>query len=166
VDKSALYTFSSGLYVVSASDGERQSGCVVNTGLQLTSDPLQVMVAVNKENYTESVIAAAGHFALTPLTQEADMVHIGRFGFRTGADFDKYPEPTRRTKLGDPFEERCAAAVLACTVRQSMDVGTHVVFVGEVVDAEVLSQAEPLTYAYYHKVLKGKTPPKASSFVG
>lgn len=166
MDKSALFTFSSGLYVVSASDGERQSGCVVNTGLQLTSEPLQVMVAVNKGNFTEQVIESAGHFALTPLTQEADMVHIGRFGFRTGADFDKYPEPVRRTSLGDPFEEKCAAAVLTCSVRQTLDVGTHVVFVGEVVDAEVLSKAEPLTYAYYHSVLKGKTPPKASSFVG
>jgi ferric-chelate reductase [NAD(P)H] len=167
MDKSALYKFSSGLYVVSADDGTRKSGCVINTGLQLTSAPLQVMVAVNKENYTEGVIDAAGHFALTPLTQEADMPFIGRFGFRTGADFDKYPDPdTRRTVLGDPYEEKCAAAVLACRVVQRLDVGTHMVFVGEVADAEVLSDAEPLTYAYYHSVLKGKTPPKASSYVG
>ena len=93
MDKSALFTFSSGLYVVSASDGERQSGCVVNTGLQLTSEPLQVMVAVNKGNFTEQVIESAGHFALTPLTQEADMVHIGRFGFR---------KPRRRCRQGAP----------------------------------------------------------------
>ena len=158
--------FTSGLYVVSASDGEVESGCVINTGLQLTSTPLQVMVAVNKENYTEGVIGRAGHFALTVLTEECDMPYIGRFGFQSGADVAKYDfEDTLRTELGDPYTAQFAAAVLACKVVQRLDVGTHVVYVGEVVDAEVLSDANPLTYAYYHSVLKGKTPPKASSFV-
>lgn len=162
----ALFKFTSGLYVVSASDGSRESGCVINTGLQLTSKPLQVMVAVNKDNFTEGVIEQAGHFALVPLTQEADMPFIGRFGFRTGANFAKYAgEDTLHTSLGDPYVAQNAAAVLACKVVQKLDVGTHMVFVGEVADAEVLSSAPLLTYAYYHSTLKGKTPPKASSFV-
>ena len=71
-----------------------------------------------------------------------------------------------RTVLGDPYTPECAAAVIACDVVKSLDVGTHVIFVGELKDAEVLSSDEPMTYAYYHSVLKGKTPPKASSYVG
>ncbi len=166
MDPKAMFKFSSGLYVVSARDGEDYGACVINTGLQLTSAPLQVEVVVNKQNHTEGVIERAGHFALTAITQEADMPYIGRFGFRTSTDFDKFGGiECRETVLGDPYTPACAACVVACEVVQTLDVGTHVIFVGEVKDAEVLSDAEPLTYAYYHAVLKGKTPPKASSYV-
>lgn len=166
MDARALFKFSSGLYVVSARDGDDIGACVINTGLQLTSEPLQIEVVVNKQNHTEGVIRRAGHFALTAITQEADMPYIGRFGFRSSVDFDKFGGiECRETILGDPFTPACAACVIACDVVQTLDVGTHTIFVGEVKDAEVLSDAEPLTYAYYHAVLKGKTPPKASSYV-
>ena len=166
MDATALFKFSSGLYVVSARAGEDVGACVINTGLQLTAEPLQVEVVVNKQNYTEGVIERAGHFALVPITQEADMPYIGRFGFRTSANFDKFGGiETRETILGDPYTPACAACVVACEVVQTLDVGTHMVFVGEVADAEVLGDAAPLTYAYYHSTLKGKTPPKASSYV-
>ena len=166
MDTKALFKFSSGLYVVSAKDGDDYGACVINTGLQLTSTPLQVMVAVNKQNHTEGVIEKAGHFALCPITQEADMPFIGRFGFRTSTAFAKFEGIEKReTILGDPFTPVATACVLACEVVQTLDVGTHVVFVGEVKDAENLSDATPMTYAYYHSTLKGKTPPKASSYV-
>ena len=166
MDVRALYKFQSGLYVVSAQAGEDVGACIINTGLQLTSDPLQVQVVVNKQNHTEGVIAKAGHFALTVVTEAANMLYVGRFGFRTSADYDKYDGIEHRTTvLGDPYTPECAACMLACKVVGALDVGTHTIFVGEVVDAEVLSDDAPMTYAYYHTVLKGKTPAKASSFV-
>ncbi len=166
MDVAALYKLSSGLYVVSSATGDDYGACVINTGMQLTNEPLQVQVVVNKENHTEGVIERAGHFALTAITEEADMPYIGRFGFRTSASFDKFGGiECRRTVLGDPYTPECAACVLACEVVQTLDVGTHMVFVGEVKDAEVLSGATPMSYAYYHGTLKGKTPPKASSYV-
>ena len=166
MDVTALYKFSSGLYVVSAATEDDYGACVINTGLQLTSQPLQVMIAVNKQNHTQGVIGRAGHFALTAITQEADMPYIGRFGFRTSTSFAKFEGiACEQTILGDPYTPECAACMLACEVVQTLDVGTHVVYVGEVKDAKVLSDAAPLTYAYYHGTLKGKTPPKASSYV-
>ena len=166
MDVTALYKFSSGLYVVSAATEDDYGACVINTGLQLTSQPLQVMVAVNKQNHTQGVIGRAGHFALTAITQEADMPYIGRFGFRTSTSFAKFEGiACEQTILGDPYTPECAACMLACEVVQTLDVGTHVVYVGEVKDAKVLSDAAPMTYAYYHGTLKGKTPPKASSYV-
>ena len=166
MDVTALYKFSSGLYVVSAATDDDYGACVINTGLQLTSQPLQVMVAVNKQNHTQGVIGRAGHFALTAITQEADMPYIGRFGFRTSTSFAKFEGiACEQTILGDPYTPECAACMLACEVVQTLDVGTHVVYVGEVKDAKVLSDAAPMTYAYYHRTLKGKTPPKASSYV-
>lgn len=166
MDKSALYKFSSGLYVVSAATADDKGACLINTGLQLTSSPLQVEVVVNKQNYTEGVIEKAGHFALAPVDQTADMIFVGRYGFRTSANYDKFDGiASATTVLGDPYPTEHVAAVLACEVVQTLDVGTHMIFVGEVKDAEVLSSEPPMTYAYYHGTLKGKTPPKASSFV-
>lgn len=166
MDATALYKFQSGLYVVSAATEDDYGACVINTGLQLTSEPLQVQVVVNKQNHTEGVIEKAGHFALCPITQDADMPFIGRFGFRTSTAFDKFGGIEKReTILGDPYTPACTACVLACEVVQTLDVGTHMIFVGVVKDAEVLSDATPMTYAYYHSTLKGKTPPKASSYI-
>lgn len=166
MDPRALYKFQSGLYVVSAKAGEDVGACIINTGLQLTSEPLQVQVVVNKQNHTESVISKAGHFALTVVTEAANMFYIGRFGFRTSVDYNKFDGIERATTvLGDPYTPECAACVLACKVVGTLDVGTHTIFVGEVQDAEVLSDVTPMTYSYYHTVLKGKTPAKASSFV-
>lgn len=167
MDATALFKFQSGLYVVSAQAGDDVGACIINTGLQVTSNPLQVEVVVNKQNHTEGVIAKAGHFALTVVTESANMLYIGRFGFRTSADYDKFNGIENATTcLGDPYTPENAACVLACKVVGTMDVGTHTVFVGEVVDASNLSDDKPMTYTYYHTVLKGKTPAKASSFIG
>lgn len=167
MDKSALYKFQSGLYVVSARAGKDVGACIVNTGLQLTSDPVQVEVVVNKRNHTERVIERARHFALTVVTEQAGMLYIGRFGFRTSADYDKFDGiESRETALGDPYTPVNAACVLTCEVSKTVDVGTHVIFVARVRDAQSISDAAPMTYEYYHSVLKGKTPPNASSFVG
>ena len=166
MDVTALYKFQSGLYVVSSTDGDDTGACIINTGLQLTSDPLQVEVVVNKQNHTEDVIAKAGHFALTVVTEAANMLYIGRFGFRTSLDYNKFDGITcEKTVLGDPYTPENAACVLACEVVGTLDVGTHTIFVGKVVDAKNISGDAPMTYAYYHSVLKGKTPPKASSFI-
>lgn len=166
MDASALFTFSSGLYIVSANDGERTGACLVNTGLQVTSQPLQVAVTVNKQNYTTDVIKTAGHFSLAVVDETADMLFIGRFGFRTSANFDKFAGISSDTAMtGDAYPTEHVCAYVACEVVQTLDVGTHIVFVGRVIDAARLSDAPAMTYAYYHGTLKGKTPPKASSYV-
>ena len=166
MDTSAMFSFSYGLYVVSADSGDHVAGCLINTGLQVTGEPLQVAVTVNKQNFTTGVIDAAGHFALTVVTKAADMPYIGRFGFRTSADFDKFADiPVERTVLGDLYTTLDACAVVACKVVQRLDLGSHIMFVGEVADAQRIPGDEPITYAYYHSVLKGKTPPKASCYI-
>ena len=166
MDVSALYKFSSGLYVVSADDGERPGACIVNTGLQVTSKPYQVSVTVNKDNFTCGAIGRAGHFSLAVVDESADMLFVGRFGFRSSADEDKYDGVAHAVAAtGDPYPTEHVCSYVACNVAQTLDVGTHVVFVGEVVDAGNLSAVAPMTYAYYHGTLKGKAPPKAASYV-
>ena len=166
MDPTAFFCMPSGLYVVSAQAGEQRAGCVINTALQITATPARMSVAVNKENVTAGVIAAAGAFTVTTLDQTADMLYIGNFGFRTSANYDKFEKyQTATSCVGSPYCPEHACAVYACRLIDTVDVGTHYVFIGEVEDAGRLSAEEPLTYAYYHSTLKGKTPPKASSYV-
>lgn len=166
MDRTAFFTMPSGLYVVSAADGGLRAGCVVNTAVQVTSAPPQISIAVNKDNVSAGAIERAGAFALTVIDQTADMVYIGNFGFRTSTDFDKFARyETRETALGMPYVPEHACAVFSCKLVNTVDVGSHLLFIGEVEDCEKLSAETPLTYDYYHRVLKGKTPPKASSYV-
>ena len=156
MDKTAFFTMPSGLYVVSAAADGLRAGCVINTAVQVTSAPPRISIAVNKENVTSGVIVSAKAFALTVIDQTADMLYIGKFA--------KYE--THETTLGMPYVPEHAAALFSCRLIDTVDVGTHLLFIGEVEDAERLSGEAPLTYDYYHKVLKGKTPPKASSYQG
>ena len=165
MDKTAFFTMPSGLYVVSSAADGLRAGCVINTAVQVTSMPPRISVAVNKDNVTSGVIASAKAFALTVIDQTADMLYIGNFGFRTSSDYDKFAKyETRETALGMPYVPEHATALFSCRLIDTVDVGTHLLFIGEVEDAERLSGEAPLTYDYYHKVLKGKTPPKASSY--
>ena len=167
MDMTAFFKMSYGLYVVSAqADGER-AGCLINTAVQVTAEPPRISVAVNKENVTAGVIARAGAFTVTAVDKTADMPYIGNFGFRTRDGYDKFEKyGCEISSVGSPYAPEHACAVFACRLVDTVDVGTHFLFIGEVVDAQVLSDEEPLTYSYYHAVLKGKTPPKASSYQG
>ena len=165
-DLKAFFTMNYGMYLVSAKAGERASGCVVNTLSQVTAEPLQMTVAIHKENLTTELIRESGHFAAVVLSQEAGMDLIGVFGFQSGRDRDKFAGfPTRQDEDGVPYVCRHVVARFSCQVTKEMDMGTHVLFLGRVTAAEILSDELPLTYTQYHEVKKGKTPPKASSYL-
>lgn len=167
MDLTALFKMTYGLYVVSAEAEGQKAGCIINTATQVTAEPPRMMVAVHKDNVTTSVIERAGAFTVTALDMTADMPYIGNFGFRTSANYDKFAQYGCETSaVGSPYSPQHACALFACKVIETVDVGTHLLFIGEVVDAQKLSDEEPLTYSYYHSTLKGKTPPKASSYQG
>lgn len=167
MDKAAFHTLSCGLFVVTAVDEDgRKVGCVANTLLQVTSSPAQAIIALNKENFTEQVIERTGVFGVSVLDQDCTLETIGTFGFHTSAEIDKFADISFELDgNGIPFLLDGVASRFSLEVKQRLDAGTHVIFVGEVVEAEKLSTTEPLTYAYYHSVMKGKTPPKASSYI-
>ena len=165
MDLTALFKMTYGLYVVSAEAEGQKAGCIINTATQVTAEPPRMMVAVHKDNVTTGVIQRAGAFTVTALDMTADMPYIGNFGFRTSAGYDKFEKYGCETSaVGSPYSPEHVCAVYACKLIDTVDVGTHYLFIGEVEDAQVLSSEEPLTYSYYHAVLKGKTPPKASSY--
>ena len=166
MDVTAMFTMSYGLYVVSATDGTDKAACLINTATQVTAEPVRLTVAVNKDNFTAGVIQRAGAFTVTVVDKTADMPYIGNFGFRTSENFDKFEKyGCEQSAVGSPYSPEHVCAVMSCKLVDTVDVGTHYIFVGEVEDAEKIGSEEPMTYTYYHTVLKGKTPPKASSYV-
>lgn len=165
MDLTAFFSMSYGLYVVSSASDVDRAGCVVNTATQVTAEPPRLMVAVHKDNCTARVIQAAGTFTVTAIDQTADMPYIGNFGFRSSDTYDKFEKyEVAQSATGDPYSPEYACAEFACRLVDTVDVGTHYLFIGDVVEAQRLSDEVPLTYSYYHSTLKGKTPPKASSY--
>ena len=166
MDKKAFYKMSYGLYIVSSSFDGKDAGCVVNTLNQVTSSPAQMSVAINKDNYTTSVIEKSGRFAAVTLLQDVNMDTIGIFGFKTSAETDKFADfPFSRDESGIPYITEGVAARYSCEVVNKIDLGSHIMFIGKVTEAEVMSDDEVMTYAYYQKVKKGGTPKNAPSFI-
>lgn len=167
MDNRAFFQLSYGVYIVSAASGDALNGCVINTACQVTSAPARLSVTVNKDNLTCQMIRESGAFAVHALTEGASLPFIGRFGFQSGRDIRKFAglEVTLDAN-GCPclLDSPEVGAVISCKSIDSVDVGTHILFVGEVTDAVVTGYAPPMTYAHYHQVKKGVTPPKSSAY--
>lgn len=158
----ALYKISYGLYIVSSRMGDKLNGQIANTVFQVTAEPPQIAVAINRENLTHRCIEEAGAFAVSILSKETPLRFIGGFGFRSGRDVDKLEGVNYKIGVtGCPIVLDNVLAYVEARVVKEVDVGTHTIFVGEVVEAEVLQEGEPMTYAYYHEI-KGGTAPKTA----
>ena len=168
IDKSAFHNLSYGMYVIGSHAEGRDFGCVVNTFAQVTSTPLQVSVALNKENATTAAVRTSGRFTASCLSEDATMELIGTFGFHTSTELDKFAQhASDRDAVGVPYVAEQCCAWFSARVVNELDLGTHVLFIGEVDECQkVEGAAAPMTYAYYHQVKGGKTPPKASSYLG
>lgn len=164
MDPKAFQAISYGVYVVSTWDNGRPTGCTANSAAQITASPATFIVSINKNNYTNQCIRDCGHFAVSVLSEKTDPSVIGVFGFRSGKNFDKFSEVPYEIRDAMPVvTDSCA--YIACRVIDSMDTPTHTVFLGEVIGAETLSGEPPMTYAYYHKVVKGKTAKNAPTYL-
>jgi len=154
-----------GLYIVSSKKGEHINGQIVNTVIQVTSDPPRVAVIINKKNLTHEFIADSRVFAAMVLDENVRMVFLGPFGFRSGRDINKFEKAAYKIgDTGSPILMENTLSMIEAEVMDDIDLGTHTIFVGNVVNSEVLNSGTPLTYRYYHEHLKGKTPPNAPSF--
>lgn len=165
IDRKAFRSLSSGLYLITAKAGDARCGCVVNTLVQVASEPATLSVSLNKENATTAAILESGRFAATVLAEDTPMELIGTFGFHTSADTDKFAACASALDGAEvPYVTEHGLARFSVSVIETIDVGSHYLFVGVVEEAEVLSAGDPLTYAYYHAVKGGKTPPKAATY--
>ncbi len=165
VKSEVLYKVSYGLYIVSSLDGEKFNGQVANAVFQVTSEPSQVAVAINKKNLTHEYIKNSKVFSVSILEQDTPMKFIGLFGFRTGREVDKFKDVQYKIgKTGAPIVLSYAIGYFEAEVINSLDTGTHTVFVGKVISGELFNDKEPLTYDYYHKVKRGRAPKTAPTY--
>jgi len=162
----ALYKLGYGLYVVSSKKGDRLNGQIANTVFQITSEPPTIAVSINKSNLTHEFIKESRVFVASVLSQDTPLSFIGHFGFKSGRDIDKLEGINYKTgETQAPIVTDNTLAYLEVSVTQEVDVGTHTIFIGELVGADVLKEGEPMTYAYYHQVKRGTTPKTAPSYI-
>ena len=166
MDKSAFFKLTYGLYIITTQYNEHFAGCVVNTVVQATAEENpKLLVTVNKENDTNKTIKKSKKVNISVLSQDADMLLIGKFGFRSSKDFNKL-EGTENIlgNNGIPVVTQAVSSYIEAEIIGEVDCKTHTVFILEAKEAKILNDKQVLTYDYYHNVIKGKTPPKASSF--
>ncbi len=162
----ALYTISYGLYVIGSGKADRFNSQIANTVCQITAEPPTIAVSINRKNLTHEFIQASQVFTASVLCRDTPLSFIGHFGFKSGRDIDKLEGINYKVGVtGAPVVMDNAAAYLETRVIQAMDVGTHTIFIGELIAAEVITDKEPLTYAYYQQVKRGSTPKTAPSYI-
>ncbi len=168
MDKKTMYRLTYGLFVLTAAEGEKKNGCIINTAIQQTSEPNRISITVNKQNYTEGMIARTGKFNLSFLDESAPFSVFQHFGFQSGKTTDKFA-PTegivakaKEAANGIPYLANCTNAYLSCEVEQTIDLGSHTLFIAAVKDGELLSDLPSMSYAFYQSSVKPK-PKKAES---
>ena len=152
----AMYALSYGLFVVSTKVGDKDNGCITNTAIQVTSDPNQIALAVNRANYTNELMKEAGIFNISVISEEADFELFKRFGFQSGRDVDKYAgfADYERSANGLTYVTKGTNAFLSAKITQQVELSSHTLFIAQVTDMDVLSDAASATYAYYQSNIK------------
>ena len=168
INYESLFNLSYGLYLVCSGDSESGDGFVSNTVFQVTAEPPMFASCCNKDNYTAEFIKKYGAFSVSILHLDASSDLIGRFGYKSGREVDKLDGMhVRYGETGVPIVLNDSLAYLECKVVQTIDVGTHYLFIAQLLNAESLDAAvhDPLTYAHYRRVKKGFAPKNAPTYI-
>ena len=163
MNNNVLFNIGYGLYVLTANEGEKDNGCIINTVMQVTSDPLQIAIAVNKKNYTNEMIQRTKKFNVSILSESAKFEIFEHFGFHSGRDTDKFASfyNTKRSPNGVLYITQNTNSYMSAYVKQEIDLGTHTLFIAQLVAAEILSDEPTVTYTYYQKNIKPRPQPAA-----
>ena len=163
MDRKALYNLEYGVFLVASKDGDRINGCITNTCIQAAAYPVRLAIACINGNYTPELIKKSGLFTVSVLDKSVSFDTIRQFGMQSGRDTDKFAgQKYALDDNGVPFLTENANAVFSCRVTGSTDLGSHTLFIGEVLDAKVLSGEKSLTYAYYQSDVKPRPAAKAA----
>lgn len=167
MDQNALRKVNYGVYIVSSKKNDGSfNGQIANTVFQVTSAPAQIAVCINTQNYTHEFISESGVFSVSVLSKEAPMTFIGQFGFKSGRNVNKFENVKQIVGAsGAPVVVDNSVAWLDAKVVSKLNVGTHTLFIGEIVDGRVLGEAEPMTYDFFHLVKGGKSPKTAPTYI-
>ena len=164
-----FFKLTSGVYIVASGSRKQQNAFIATTVMQITAIPAKIIMACNKDNFTTHLVQEYKAFSASIVKQSYKATTIGTFGFRSGKDFNKFEHCNefifgKNTQVPIVLED--SMAWFECELTDEIDVGTHLLFVGKVIDAQITAENEqPLTYAYYHEIKKGVTAKNAPSFI-
>ncbi len=162
----AFHKLSYGLYIIASEFEGNKAGYIANTAFQVTSSPPQIAISCHKDNYTAGIIRKSYVFSVSVLKKELNTSIIGEFGFMSSPDLNKFRSINYKTGItGAPVVTEASIAWLDCKVKTIVDVGSHVLIIGEVVDSEIISDEEPLTYDYYREKYKMLAPKNAPTYI-
>ena len=158
MDTNALFKIGYGLYVLTANDGIKDNGCIINTVMQVTSNPCQIAIAVNRLNYTNQMIQKTRKFNVSVLTENSKFDLFKHFGFQSGANIDKFEtfNDVKRSLNGLLYITKDTNAYMSAYVKQEIDLGTHSLYIAQLVGAEILAELPTVSYDYYQKNIKEK----------
>ncbi len=156
-----------GMFIISSEYDGKKNGQIANTFFQVTADPPRFGVSINKLNFTHDLIDKKQAFSVSILNEDAPMTFMGKFGFKSGRDIDKFEDTDYlEGKTGVPIVRDYTLGYIECEVIDKIDAGTHTLFIGEMLEGEIWDEgANPMTYAFYHLVKNGKTPKTATHFI-
>lgn len=154
-----------GVYVVSVMDGERPTGCIANSVMQVTASPATIAVSIHHDNFTNECIRKTNKFAISILSEKSAPSIIGTFGYKSGRSINKFDKVSYEMMENLPVVKDSCGYVI-CNVINQMETETHTVFLGEVIAGDVFDNSgRSMTYAYYHEVIKGKSPKNAPTYI-
>lgn len=162
MDSKAMFKLSYGLFVLTAKRDDKDNGCITNTAIQVTSEPNRIAVAINKANYTHDMVMDTKKFNVSILSEKASFDTFKHFGFQSGKDVNKFDgySACKRSDNGLMYVTEGTNAYISVDVEQTIDLGTHTLFIGAVTDMEVLDNAPSATYTYYQENIKPKPQEK------
>lgn len=165
MDKKVLRDISYGMYFVSSNYEDVMSGCVINTLCQITSKDVIVSISLNKDNYTNEIIKSSRKFAVSIISNDTKKDSIGKFGYYSSRDVDKFGDIRYELVDGVPVILEGVSGYLICEVINVVDCGTHDIFIAKVSEGKKINDSVPMTYKYYHEILKGLSPRNAPTYV-
>lgn len=162
-----LHKIPYGLYAICSIKNDKINGQIANALFQVTSEPPTIAVSINKKNLTHSYIKSSKVFTASILCDHTPMEFIGNFGFKSGRDIDKFKNVNYKIgKTKAPIITDNCLGFFEAEVIDQVSVGTHTIFIGKIIDAEIMSEDKVMTYEFYHKVKGGKSPKNAPTYIG
>jgi flavin reductase (DIM6/NTAB) family NADH-FMN oxidoreductase RutF/rubredoxin len=168
MDRHALHKLSYGIYILTTEVEGTPFGCIINTAFQITAEPARIAISCNRDNFTNQKIEVSRKFGVSALAEDCDADLIGTFGYKSGKDVDKFVDhpASAGTKLGLPLFPNQSVATFECRVEQKLDVGTHTLFIGQVVGSVITrTSINEMTYRYYHEIRKGVAPKNSPTYI-
>lgn len=168
MNNKAMYKIGYGLYILTTRENSYQNGCVINTCMQVTTTPNRISITVNKQNKTHDMIKESGEFNISVISEKATFDLFKHFGFQSGANIDKFKDYKYKSKSenGIYYITNFCNAFISGKVINSVDLGTHTMFIADVIDGDVLNDDKSVTYEYYQNNIKPKPKPEEKHIKG